>query len=186
VNVAPLKGLPEVLRIEPRVFTDARGRFAELWQASRYAAQGVPDAFVQDNVSVSQRGVLRGLHFQHPDGQGKLVTALQGAVFDVAVDVRRGSPTFGRWAGAMLDAEAGTQLWVPPGFAHGFLALQDDTVVMYKCTAPYVPAHERVLRWDDPAVGIEWPEPPTLVAPRDATAPLLSELPVEALPAVRG
>lgn len=186
MKVTPLDGLPAVWRLEPRVHADARGRFVEIWQAERYAALGVPGPFVQDNVSVSQRGTLRGLHFQHPEGQGKLVTVLQGAVFDVVVDLRRGAPTFGRWAGETLRGELGTQLWVPPGFAHGFLALEDHTVLAYKCTRPYAPAQERALRWDDPTLGIRWPARPLLMSPRDADAPSLAAMPVEALPVWAG
>lgn len=145
--------IPGLLVIEPDIHHDHRGRFLELWNEDRY---GLP-RFVQDNLSTSHGGVLRGLHFQHPNGQGKLVTVVRGEVFDVAVDLRRGSSTFGRWWGTRLSAEDHRQLWVPEGFAHGFLSLVDDSTVSYKCTAFYSPADERTLRWDDPDVGIEWP-----------------------------
>lgn len=146
--------IPDLLVIEPDIFRDHRGRFLELWHRDRYP--DLPE-FVQDNLSTSHRGVLRGLHFQHPEGQGKLVTVLRGEVFDVAVDLRRGGPTFGRWWGTRLSAEDHRQLWIPEGFAHGFVALADVSVVSYKCTSFYAPSTERTLRWDDPDVGIQWP-----------------------------
>ncbi|MCX9148799.1 dTDP-4-dehydrorhamnose 3,5-epimerase [Erythrobacter sp. WG] len=149
--------LPGVLIIEPRVFGDARGFFMESWNAGTFAAAGLDLAFVQDNHSRSQKGVLRGLHFQNPGPQGKLVRVTSGAVFDVAVDLRASSPTFGQWMGVELSAENKRMLWVPEGFAHGFLTLEDDTDFLYKCTAPYDPRTEHTLAWDDPAVGIDWP-----------------------------
>ncbi len=145
------------LIIEPQIFGDERGFFLESWNASRFAAVGLDLTFVQDNHSRSQRGVLRGLHFQNPGPQGKLVRVVAGAVFDVAVDLRRSSPTFGKWAGVELSAANKRMFWVPEGFAHGFLTLEDGTDFLYKCTAPYAPQHEHSLAWDDPAVGIEWP-----------------------------
>ena len=145
------------LIIEPRVFGDARGFFMETWNAAAFAAAGLDLAFVQDNHSRSQKGVLRGLHFQNPGPQGKLVRVTQGAVFDVAVDLRVSSPTFGQWVGVELSAENKRMFWVPEGFAHGFLTLADDTDFLYKCTAPYAPQAEHTLAWDDPAVGIDWP-----------------------------
>lgn len=181
MKVTPLE-LPEVLLLAPRRFDDDRGHFLETWSTARYADAGVGGPFVQDNVSVSQRGVLRGLHFQHPDGQGKLVSVLRGRVFDVAVDVRRGSPTFGRWVGAELSDRDNHQLWVPAGFAHGFQVLSDEAVFAYKCTAPYAPAHERTIRWDDPAIGIRWPGPAPRLSAKDAAAPRLAELPRDHLP----
>lgn len=170
--VVPFEGvpceLPEVVAFAPRVFEDGRGSFAELYQAARYAAAGVPDAFVQDNAAWSEPGVLRGLHLQHPHAQGKLVTVLSGAVFDVAADVRVGSPTFGRAVGVTLRAGDLCQLWVPPGFAHGYLALPGErALVTYKCTERYHPAHERTIRWDDPALGIAWPLAPSVVSEKD-------------------
>jgi dTDP-4-dehydrorhamnose 3,5-epimerase len=149
--------IPGVLIIEPRVFSDARGFFMETWNAGSFAAAGLDLAFVQDNHSRSQRGVLRGLHFQNPGPQGKLVRVTNGAVFDVVVDLRQSSPTFGQWVGVELSAANKRMFWVPEGFAHGFLTLEDDTDFLYKCTAPYAPQSEFTLAWDDPAVGIEWP-----------------------------
>jgi dTDP-4-dehydrorhamnose 3,5-epimerase len=174
--------LPEVLIIEVPVFSDARGAFLELYHTDRYAAAGITGPFVQDNLSVSRRGVLRGLHFQEPDAQGKLLSVLSGTVWDVAVDIRVGSPTFGRWAGVTLTAAEHRQVWVPPGFAHGFVVLSDEAVVAYKCTTHYRPAHERALRWDDPAFAIAWPVTDPTVSPRDAAAPLLAALDPAGLP----
>lgn len=149
--------MPGPLIIEPQVFGDERGFFLESWNARTFADAGLDMTFVQDNHSRSQRGVLRGLHFQNPGPQGKLVRVVSGAVFDVAVDLRRSSPAFGKWTGVELSAENKRMFWVPEGFAHGFLTLQDNTDFLYKCTAPYSPEHEHSLAWDDPAVGIEWP-----------------------------
>lgn len=146
-----------VLIIEPRVFGDQRGFFMETWSASTFAAAGLDLDFVQDNHSRSQKGVLRGLHFQNPGPQGKLVRVTAGAVFDVVVDLRASSPTFGQWVGAELSADNKRMFWVPEGFAHGFLTLEDDTDFLYKCTAPYAPQSEHTLAWNDPMVGIEWP-----------------------------
>ncbi|MCL4674326.1 MAG: dTDP-4-dehydrorhamnose 3,5-epimerase [Sphingomonadaceae bacterium] len=145
------------LIIEPRVFGDERGFFMESWNAAVFAGHGLDLTFVQDNHSRSQKGVLRGMHFQNPKPQGKLVRVTRGAVFDAVVDLRRSSPTFGKWTGVHLSAENKRMFWVPEGFAHGFLTLEDDTDFLYKCTAPYAPEHEGSLAWDDPAVGIEWP-----------------------------
>lgn len=175
--------LPDVLLVEPTVFGDARGFFFESYSARRYAEAGIAATFVQDNVSLSQRGVLRGLHFQHPYGQGKLVGALTGEVFDVAVDVRRGSPTFGRWVGECLSAENKRQLYVPPGFAHGFLVMSDEALVAYKCTELYHPEAERSIRWDDPRIAIEWPIDGPVVSTKDVGAPTLDAMPEEFLPA---
>lgn len=165
--------LPEVLLIEPRVFGDSRGFFKEAWQADRYAACGVAGPFVQDNISRSVKGTLRGLHFQEPRAQGKLVTVLQGSVFDVAVDVRRGSPRFGRWVGVILHADEHRQIWIPPGFAHGFCVISDHADFLYKCTDFYDPACEGAICWNDPAIGIEWPVADPILSPRDAAAPCL-------------
>lgn len=170
--------LPGVLQIVPRRFGDDRGFFVELHQEPRYRALGIPP-FVQDNFSRSKRGTLRGLHFQEPNPQGKLVTVLRGQVFDVAVDVRKGSPTFARWVGVELTGDNGVELWVPPGFAHGFVVLSEEADFLYKCTATYDPAAERSLRWDDPQIGIAWPmrgEP--LLSPKDKAAPTLADAPV--------
>ena len=171
--------LPDVLLIEPTVHDDARGYFFEAFRADLYEAAGINGPFVQDNVSCSRRGVLRGLHFQRPYAQRKLVSVLVGEVFDVAVDVRIGSPTFGRWAGHVLSADNRRQLYIPEGFAHGFLTLSDKAIFAYKCTAYYRPEAEQVLRWDDADVAIEWPvvdvSKPT-VSSRDATALLLRQI----------
>lgn len=175
--------LPEVVVVEPRVFADARGFFMETFNAARYAAAGLPAHFVQDNVSYSSRGVLRGLHLQHPNDQGKLVYVLEGEVFDVAVDLRVGSPTFGRWVGEYLSAESRRQLYIPPGFGHGFVVTSPAALFAYKCTDVYTPEHERTVRWDDPTIGIEWPVSDVTVSPRDAAAPHLSEIDRTLLPA---
>ncbi len=177
--------LPEVLELTPTIHPDPRGHFFELWRADGYAAVGLPAAFVQDNVSRSRRGVIRGLHAQFPVEQGKLVTVLRGAIFDVAVDARRGSPRFGRWAGATLRADEARQLWVPPGFLHGFQALEDDTVVLYKVTGPYDRPSEVAVRWDDLAIGIQWPLSDQILSTKDEAAPTLDQLPAERLPVFR-
>ena len=156
MNIVPC-AIPGPLVIEPRVFGDERGFFMESWNAATFAAAGLDLAFVQDNHSRSQKGVLRGLHFQNPGAQGKLVRVVAGAVFDVAVDLRRSSPHFGQWVGVELSAANRRMFWVPEGFAHGFLTLEDGTDFLYKCTAPYAPEHEHSLAWNDPAVAIEWP-----------------------------
>jgi dTDP-4-dehydrorhamnose 3,5-epimerase len=153
-----MTSLEDVLLIEPNIFGDSRGFFLESYQRERYHAAGIKYDFVQDNWSHSCRGVLRGLHFQEPHAQGKLVQVIRGAIFDAVVDVRRGSPTFGRWTGVELTGDAPRQLWVPPGFAHGFLTLTDNTDVIYKCTERYVPQHEHCLTWNDSAIGIAWPD----------------------------
>jgi len=149
--------IPGPLIIEPRVFGDDRGFFMESWNAAEFAEAGLDLAFVQDNHSRSQKGVLRGMHFQNPGPQGKLVRVVSGAVYDVAVDLRRSSPHYGKWVGVELSAANRRMFWVPEGFAHGFLTLEDGTDFLYKCTAPYAPHSEHSLAWDDPAVGIEWP-----------------------------
>jgi len=183
MEVTPL-ALPDVLRIEPKVFGDHRGFFVETWHAERYEGAGVSLPFVQDNLSKSRKGILRGLHLQHPHGQGKLVRCSLGSVFDVAVDVRVGSPTFGKWVGEVLDDESHRQLWIPPGFAHGFVVTSEVALFAYKCSDQYHPEAEMSVRWDDPAIGIEWPElgeAPTL-SEKDAAAPLLSEIDEAKLP----
>ncbi|RMG87623.1 MAG: dTDP-4-dehydrorhamnose 3,5-epimerase [Candidatus Dadabacteria bacterium] len=175
--------LPGVLLVEPRVFGDERGYFLETYQARRYAEAGIPGPFVQDNLSFSRRGVLRGLHYQHPHGQGKLVWVLQGEVFDVAVDIRRGSPFFGRWVGVRLSAENKRQLWIPPGFAHGFCVVSETALFAYKCTDYYAPEAEGTVRWDDPALAIDWPVADPVVSAKDAAGLRLAEIPPERLPA---
>ncbi len=170
--------LSEVLLVEPDVFGDSRGFFQEIWRQENYVAAGIPGPFVQDNLSRSGKGVLRGLHYQEPGAQGKLVQVIAGAVFDVAVDIRRGSDTFGQWAGEILSAENHRQLWVPPGFAHGFCVVSDSADFIYKCTAPYRPADEHAIRFDDPEIGIDWPVREPLLSDRDRSAPLLSDAPI--------
>jgi dTDP-4-dehydrorhamnose 3,5-epimerase len=166
--------LPGVFVISFGVHADERGFFVETFNARTFTAAGLPTEFVQDNHSRSHRGVLRGLHFQ--PGQGKLVRVARGRIFDVAVDVREGSPTFGRWVGAYLDDESLTALWIPAGCAHGFCALSEAADVVYKCTAVYDPTSEQGIRWNDPTIGVEWPVPQPLVSPRDAALPPLTEL----------
>jgi dTDP-4-dehydrorhamnose 3,5-epimerase len=167
--------LPGVLIIEPRVFGDSRGFFLETFQTDRYAAHGVQTTFLQDNWSRSVRGTLRGLHFQEPKAQGKLVSVTRGTVFDVVVDVRRGSPTFGRWVGVEISGDTPKQIWIPPGFAHGFCVTSETADFLYKCTTPYAPECERAIRWNDPAIGIAWPVQEPLLSPKDAAAPTLAE-----------
>lgn len=149
--------IPEVIVVEPQVFGDERGFFMETYHRARFAAAGITAEFVQDNHSRSVQGTLRGLHYQIRQAQGKLVRVVQGAVFDVAVDMRRSSPSFGRWVGEILSAENKRQLWVPPGFAHGFYVLSESADFVYKCTELYAPEHERCVRWDDADLAIEWP-----------------------------
>lgn len=169
--------LPDILILEPRRFGDARGFFVESFNARRFAeATGVHAEFVQDNHSRSAQGVLRGLHYQIRQPQGKLVRVVRGRVFDVAVDLRRSSPAFGRWAGVELSEDNHRQLWIPPGFAHGFLVLSESADFLYKTTDYYAPEHERCVRWDDPSIGIDWPirgQAPLLSA-KDGAAPALS------------
>lgn len=172
VIATPIAG---VLLLKPRVFRDERGAFVETWQARRYAEAGIDLPFVQDNQSRSVRGVLRGIHFQKTRPQGKLVGVSLGSVFDVAVDLRRDSPTFGRWFGAVLDAEECAQLWVPPGLAHGFCALSDVAHFHYKCTEYYLPEDEGALRWNDPDLAIDWPLQHPIVSAKDAAAPTWRE-----------
>jgi dTDP-4-dehydrorhamnose 3,5-epimerase len=169
---------PELSLLTPRRFADDRGYFAETYNKAEFAAEtGYDGEFVQDNHSRSERGVLRGLHYQiEPRSQGKLVRVVLGAVFDVVVDIRRSSSTFGQWFGVELSGEVGNQIWIPPGFAHGFLALTDGAEVQYKTTDFYSPDHERTIRWDDPAVGVVWPTERVgrvLVSERDEASPLL-------------
>jgi len=183
VRVTPTQ-LPEVLLVEPRVFGDARGFFVETFHTERYSAGGIRGPFVQDNLSRSVQRTLRGLHFQEPRPQGKLVQVFRGAVWDVAVDVRRGSPTFGAWLGMELSDENHRQLWIPPGFAHGFCVLSEMADFSYKCTEFYAPDAERCVRWDDPALGIRWPVHSPVLSEKDRFAPLLSEAAV--LPVYRG
>jgi dTDP-4-dehydrorhamnose 3,5-epimerase len=176
--------IPGVLIIEPRLFADTRGSFSEIFRADKYATAGVDEVFVQDNTSFSTHGVLRGLHFQHPRGQAKLVYALRGEIFDVVVDVRLGSPTFGRTVSTNLSSENRRQIYVPMGFAHGFVVLSDDALVEYKCSDYHSPQTERGLRWDDPDLDIGWPIPRPILSPKDAAAPLLRDIARDQLPHV--
>ena len=175
-------GLPGCLVIEPAVFGDDRGYFFETWNADRYGEHGLPTRFVQSNVSSSARGVLRGLHYQWPNPQGKLVSVLEGEVYDVAVDIRRGSPHFGRWAAVVLSAENKRQLWIPEGFAHGFVVLSERAIFSYLCTAPYDKATDTGVRWNDAAIGIDWPVSEPLLSDKDAKAPFLGDVAADRLP----
>jgi dTDP-4-dehydrorhamnose 3,5-epimerase len=172
--------VPGVLIIEPKVFGDQRGFFLETFRADRYAASGITGPFVQDNLSRSAYGVLRGLHLQNPKAQGKLVTVMRGRVLDVAVDVRRGSPTFGQHVAVELSEDNRRQFWIPRGFAHGFAVLSESADFFYKCDEVYSPADEITVRWNDPAIGIEWGVATPSLSARDAAAPLLAD--VAALP----
>ena len=173
--------IPGVLLLEPRVFSDARGDFFETWSMERYAHAGMSERFVQDNVSRSSRAVLRGLHYQLPNAQGKLLSVLEGEILDIAVDIRRGSPTFKQWVGATLSADNGRQLYVPTGCAHGFQALSATAVVVYKCTEYYHVASERTILWSDDELAIPWPLPPIL-SDKDRDARPLREIPEGELP----
>jgi len=168
--------LPDVLLLEPKVFGDARGFFLESWNRQTFAELGLDLDFVQDNHSRSAKGVLRGLHYQINEPQGKLVRVVSGTVFDVAVDLRRSSPHFGRWAGYELSADNQRMLWIPPGFGHGFLVLSDSADFLYKTTAYYAPQWDRGIRWDDPQIGVEWPldGAPALSA-KDQVLPFLKD-----------
>ncbi len=165
-----------VLLVEPRVFGDQRGYFYETYQRERYAEAGITVDFVQDNISFSRQNTLRGLHYQHPGGQAKLVQVLEGTIFDVAVDVRHGSPTFGHWVGVTLSSEKQRQLYIPAGFAHGFCVLSPTALFMYKCSDYYAPQHECGVRWDDPDLAIEWPLSRPLLSERDSAFPLLKDI----------
>jgi dTDP-4-dehydrorhamnose 3,5-epimerase len=174
--------LPGCMVIEPAVFGDARGAFFESWNRQRFADAGLDFEVVQHNVSTSIRGVLRGLHYQWPNPQGKLVSVLEGEVFDVAVDIRRGSPHFGRWTAAVLSADNHRHFWIPPGFAHGFAVTSERAIFSYLCTAPYEREGDRSLRWDDPTIAVDWPLAAPLLSHKDLAAPMLGDLPAEHLP----
>lgn len=174
--------LPGVLLIEPQVRGDARGFFMETWHQARYEQSGLPSRFVQDNVSLSRRGTLRGLHFQNPNPQGKLVYVLYGEVFDVAVDIREGSSAFGKWTGATLSVENKLQLYLPPGFAHGFCVLSDRALLAYKCTDFYDPQADGSILWNDPDIGVKWPITDPVLSEKDLNAPRLKDLPPGRLP----
>ena len=179
--------LPECVVIEPRVFGDDRGFFFESFNHDRMAAEGLPQpAFVQGNVSSSVRGVLRGLHYQWPKPQGKYVSVVQGEVWDVAVDIRRGSPRFGQWTAVLLSAENKRHFWIPPGFAHGFVTLSEQAVFTYLCTATYDAQADAGIRWNDPALAIDWPVSDPVLSAKDAAAPFLDAVAQERLPVYPG
>lgn len=173
VETTPLEG---VLLITPKVFGDDRGFFMETYNSAKTVDKGVPEIFVQDNHSRSSKGVLRGMHFQYPQWQGKLVRAIAGEIFDVAVDVRAGSATFGEWFGVFLNDENKQQLYVPPGFAHGFCVTSDIADVAYKCTSDYQPQQDTGIRWDDPEIGIKWPVKDPILSEKDCVLPLLKDI----------
>lgn len=174
--------LPGVRMIETDVFRDDRGYFLETWQAERYTSLGLPGSFVQDNLSHSARGVLRGLHLQHPHSQGKLVYVIEGEMLDVAVDVRVGSPHFGRSVAVVLSGQNHRQLYIPPGFAHGFCVTSQYALLAYKCTTPYRPSSELGVLWSDPDLAIAWPHSPVTVSARDQSFARLRDIPQSALP----
>ncbi|GAB3753948.1 dTDP-4-dehydrorhamnose 3,5-epimerase [Lysobacter olei] len=178
--------LPGCLVFEPRVFGDDRGYFFESFNQDKLAPLGLSPRFVQGNVSRSARGVLRGLHYQWPNPQGKYVSVLEGEVWDVAVDIRRGSPTFGKWTAVLLSAENKRHFWIPEGFAHGFVALSEHALFTYLCTATYDAAADANVRWDDPALGIDWPVAEPALSAKDAVAPLLADIPLDRLPVYEG
>jgi dTDP-4-dehydrorhamnose 3,5-epimerase len=175
LKITPTR-IPDVLLVEPQVFGDSRGYFFESWHAQKYADQGLNAQFVQDNQSRSHRGVLRGLHYQLQQPQGKLVSVLAGSVFDVAVDIRRGSPSFGQWVGVELSADNHRQLYIPPGFAHGFCVLSDTADFYYKCTDYYAPQYEHGLLWNDADIGIVWPGSEFIVSEKDRNSRTLAQL----------
>lgn len=181
MKVTPTK-LQGVLVVDPDVFADDRGFFLETWSQRRYAEAGLPQVFVQDNLSRSDRGILRGLHLQHPFGQGKLVQVMAGEVYDVAVDVRVGSATFGQWVGTTLSGDNHRQVYIPPGFAHGFCVVSEHALFSYKCTEAYHRETELGVIWNDPEVGIDWPIAEPTLSPKDAAFPRLSEIPQDRLP----
>jgi dTDP-4-dehydrorhamnose 3,5-epimerase len=183
MKVIPLE-IPGAVLIRPEVYHDERGSFGNIWNEPAFAAAALHLQFAQDSVARSHAGVVRGLHFQHPNDQGKLVTVISGSVFDVAVDVRRGSAHFGRFVAVTLTSEPPCQLFLEPGFAHGYQALEDETVLHYKLSRTHDPASERVLRWDDPEVGIPWPMGVSAISPRDAAAPPLRDIDPACLPAL--
>jgi dTDP-4-dehydrorhamnose 3,5-epimerase len=178
--------LPGVLLLEPAVAGDARGSFMETYRAERYRELGLSDLSAQDNLSHSRRGVLRGLHLQNPHAQAKLCQVLVGEIYDVVVDLRRGSPAFGRWQGFRLSADQPQQLYVPEGVAHGFCVVSEEALFYYKCSERYEPSAELVLRWDDPELAIDWPVAEPLLSARDAAGALLRELPLARLPVYSG
>jgi len=182
VRETSLKG---VLVLEPDVFSDERGFFLETFNSARYGSAGIQDSFVQDNVSFSKKGVLRGLHFQYPQSQGKLIQVLSGQVVDVAVDIRVGSPTFGQWESYVLSDANYRQIYIPPGFAHGYCVTSETAVFSYKCTDFYNPATESGIIWNDPDLNIDWPIKEPVLSPKDADYPRLKDLPQDKLPRFR-
>jgi len=177
--------VPEIIVIDPDIFKDDRGHFLECYRAQLYLDHGIPDRFVQDNLSSSKRGVVRGLHYQLGRPQGKLVWVVYGEIFDVGVDIRRGSPTFGKWVSFILSSENYRQVYFPEGFAHGFCVTSETAIVAYKCTDYYEPKEERGLRWDDPSLTIEWPVANPIISHKDSRFPLLVEVSLEDLPTFR-
>ena len=180
------KSLPGVLQIEPMVFEDDRGFFLETYHAGKYADAGLNQTFVQDNHSHSRRFTLRGLHYQLKHPQGKLVYVLTGEIFDIAVDIRLGSPTFGRWTGTLLSDSNKRQLYIPEGFAHGFCALTEDAVILYKCSDVHVPECDSGILWSDPGLGIDWPVQNPLLSPKDRNHSRLQDMPADRLPTYTG
>lgn len=178
--------LPEIILIDPDIYQDKRGHFLEVYQAKRYASHGITDSFVQDNMSYSTKGVLRGLHYQLGKPQGKLVWVFHGEVLDVAVDIRQGSPTFGKWVGVTLSSQQYRQIFIPQGFAHGFCVVSDSASLLYKCTDYYCPQEERGIRWDDPMLAIEWPKIDPIISKKDRHYPFLKDVPHNELPVFRG
>ena len=173
--------LAGLLVFEPDVFADSRGFFVETWNQRRYAEAGLKASFVQDNISVSHRGALRGLHFQNPSPQGKLLSVWDGEVFDVAVDLRQSSPTFGKWHGLRLSSQSKRQFFIPAGFAHGFVVLSDTAMFHYKCTDFYSPKDELTIRWDDPDIGIHWPDASPTLSDKDSKGKFLRDVPKDRL-----
>ena len=178
--------LPGVLIIQPDMFKDNRGFFMETYHRKKYADKGLDQSFVQDNLSYSTLGTLRGLHYQYPNAQAKLVQALKGEIYDVAVDIRQGSPSFGQWAGAHLSDENKNQLFIPQGFAHGFCVISDTALVVYKCSSFYAPESEKGILWSDPGIGIDWPVKDPVLSPKDSQCPCLKDIPPDCLPEYRG
>jgi len=181
MNIQETK-LPGVLILEPKVFSDDRGYFFETWNSTRYEQTGIQGPFVQDNISFSKKGILRGLHFQQPQSQGKLIQVLSGQVVDVVVDIRAGSPTYGQWIGEVLSESNHRQMYVPPGFAHGYCVTSETALFSYKCTDFYNPATEHGIIWNDPDIGIEWPTAQPVLSKKDAVYPRLKEFQPENLP----
>lgn len=177
--------LPGVFLIEPLIFKDGRGHFLEIYHHQRYCQDGIPETFVQANLSYSVGNVLRGLHYQLGRPQGKLVMVLRGEIFDVAVDIRRGSPTYGKWTGVTLSSDTYQQIYVPPGFMHGFCVLSAEATVVYKCTDYYDAAQERGILWNDPTLAIEWPITDPVLSPKDEQHPKLADVSWNQLPEYR-